>query len=305
MNRSKKRIIYNITKQCPYSCKFCVMDAGPKCRSEELTLGDKIKICENIDIPNVQIDLSGGEVMLRKADSNEIIDLLSKKFGKENVGISSSGFGIDSEEAAFLASRVNDVEMTMDSVPEYHYEYRQMLYHANAAMATENLKKKDVKVGIQTVLTRVHYENPDILWDLYGWLRKHEVDEWSLIRYFPSGRGEQYANLELTDKENEELVNYIKSLCDKNQKLKLDIHYLLPGSPKSHQCRCVKHSIGILPNGDVTACFWGLDGTGNIKDSKFYLGNLLEQKLSEILNGPNAVYWENYCGKCPLSEEDE
>lgn len=296
----KLSIIWNVTYKCPWNCKFCVMDAGNNCSKKELSLEEKLRICENIDVPNVRIDLSGGEVMLDKDSHLKLIDELSAKLGKDNVGISSSGFRVNDELGEYLSSRISDFEMTMDAVPGRSYEYREDAYHNTAGKAVKHLKDKGVFTGLQTVLTREHYDHPEYLEELKDWILENKVDEWSLIKYFPSGRGCNYPHLALSDEENLELVERVKNLCSDHHELNLDVHYLLPGSSKSHECRCVKKSIGILPDGNVTACFWGLDGKGAIKDSKFYLGNILEKPLSEILKGENAVYWKKSCGECPL-----
>lgn len=297
---TKLSIIWNVTYKCPWDCAFCVMDASCNCERSELTLEQKIEVIKNIDIANCKIDTSGGEVLFNKEENMIILGKLSEKLGKENVGVSTSGFGIDDELAKNLSLIVSEVEMTMDAVPGRPYEYRQIGYHKVAGNAAVALKGNGVFVGLQTVLTREHYDQRDILDQLYIWMKEHEVDEWSLIRYFPSGRGEKFEQLALSEEENLELVDYIKELCTDEKGPKLDVHYLLPGSTKDSQCRCVKKSIGILPDGSVTSCFWGLDENGSIKDSKFYLGNLLEEKLSEILSGARAQYWMQYCGKCPL-----
>lgn len=296
----KLSIIWNITYRCPWNCSFCVMDAGScsTSKKKELSLDEKLKIIRNIDIPNVKVDLSGGEVML---DKNHLIVIneLSKKLGKDSVGISTSGFGIDQKTAEYLSTRVSDVEMTLDAPPSASYPYRQDKYHQTAASAAKILKAAGVYTGLQTVLTRHHLENPTLLTGLKDFILKNKIDEFSLIRYFPSGRGEHFKHLSMEPEENLELVTRIKDLC-KGTDINLSIHYLLPGSPKDSSCRCVKKSIGILPDGKVSSCFWGLDATGSIANSKFYLGNLLEQPLSKILESENALYWKGRCGGCPL-----
>lgn len=300
MKTTTLSIIWNITNKCPWDCAFCVMDASFNCERAELALEQKLAVIKNIDIKNCKIDTSGGEVLFNKEENIKVLTALSEKFGKENVGVSTSGFGMDDKLANDLSLIVSDVEMTMDAIPGRIYEYRPIGYHKTAGRAAVVLKENGVYVGLQTVLTRVHYEQRDILAQLYLWMKENQVDEWSLIKYFPSGRGERFEELALSEEENRELVDYIERLCVNETGPKLDVHYLLPGSTKDDQCRCVKKSIGILPDGSVTSCFWGLDENGSIKDSKFYLGNLLEEKLSEILSGENAQYWLQYCGKCPL-----
>ena len=303
-NNNTISIIWNVTARCPWNCKFCVMSAGNH-RSCPIDLPQKLQVARNIDEADVKIDLSGGEIFNdREKDENmKLIEFLSKKHGKERIGISCSGYNIDNETASFLRENVHEVEMTMDAAPGIKYEYRYCFpnfksnYQSVAGKAAELLKKHGIYTGLQTVLTREHLERPEMLAGLRHWIAKRNIDEWSLIRYFAAGRGKRFANLVMTDSENEELVRFAKELCKKEGSPKLDIHYLLPGTDKPKGCRCVKKSIGILPDGTVTACFWGLDGKGRAVP-EYYLGNLLEQPLSEILNGENAVKWKNYHGGC-------
>lgn len=297
---SQLSIIWNVTNRCPWNCAFCVMDAGINCSRTELSMEDKMKAIDHLTGIDCKVDLSGGEVMLNRKDHMPLIKTLSEKVGKKCLGISCSGAFIGTEDAAFLAEYVSDVEMTMDAVPKRCFPNRPEHYHEIAGQAADNLKIAGVKVGLQTVVTRDHLNNPSILDELYTWMREHRIDEWSLIRYFPAGRGINYPELELSDEENKIIVDYVKDLCDYESLPNLDIHYLMPGSGKDSRCRCVKKSIGILPDGSVTACFWGLDIQGNIKDSKFYLGNICDDVLPNILNSDNAKYWFDYCGKCPL-----
>ena len=294
-------VIWNVTNKCPWQCKFCIMDAGMDCSKKELVMKEKLKICENIDIKNVRIDFSGGEFMLEKDNHFKLIKVMSQKFGKANIGISTSGYGIGENEAEFLASKVSDVEMTMDAVPGVKYPYRQDEYHRMAGQAVKVLKKHGICVGLQTVLTKEHLRNESLLENLLQWMTDNHVDKWSLIRYFSYGRGHRFQNLEMSEEENCQVVSFVKELCNKDRNApELDIHYLLPGSLKDGSCRCVKKSVGILPDGSVTSCFWGLNENGSIKDDRFYLGNLLEKPLSEILQSENAKYWNGYCGDCPI-----
>lgn len=300
-------IIWNVTRQCPWNCSFCVMNACSKCDPAELTLEQKLKIAAHIDIP-CRIDLSGGEIFNDSCvdDHLQVVQTLSEKAVVGRLGISSSGYGVTDEIADLLMDKVSDVEMTMDAKPYEQFKFRPAGYHEAAGKATDILEARKIPVGIQTVLTREHYNNKKILDNLYEWLCTHKVSEWSLIRYFPAGRGEKFPQLELTESENKELVQYIQNICKASGIPALDIHYLLPGTTKSSECRCVKKSIGILPDGSVTSCFWGLNTDGNIRDSIYYLGNILEEPLSSILNGDNAQFWKHSCfGECPLGKEED
>lgn len=96
----------------------------------------------------------------------------------------------------------------------------------------------------------------------------------------------------------QEMVDSLKV----GHKPEVDFHYLMPGHEKyTNVCRCVRHSIGILPNGDVVACFWALDCNTGAVDTKFLLGNVKDHSLSEILNSERAHYWSDCEHCCELS----
>lgn len=305
----KLTVIWDVTRYCPWDCKICCMGASDNqcCMEKELNMEQKRKVAEQLEElkrtgVNIRVDLSGGEIMMNRSHM-ELIKMVSEALGKDAVGISTSGIGIGDAEAAFFAKYVHDVELTMDLVPGEEYLFRKKGYHATAAKAVDTLKRAGVSVGIQTVICRKNCQRESMS-SLLDWLCEHQVDQWSILRFFASGRGEVYRELEMTAEENLQAVHMIKDLCDDREgnKPDLDFHYLMPGHEKSSDvCRCVRKSIGILPNGNVTACFWALDREMVIKDEKFYLGNVLETSLSEILRGKKAAYWLCRDHKCELS----
>jgi len=246
--------------------------------------------------------------MLNKKEHLPLLERLSANLGKENVGLSCSGWGIDDETAQHLATVAGDVEMTMDAHPETSFAWRPRKYHSTAANAARLLKRYGARVGFQTVVTREHLNNQRVLTDLYHWFCENGIDAWSILKFFPSGRGENFQKLALSDDENRIVVDRIHLLVKRNQspvKPKVDVHYLMPGSEKSPECRCVRKSVGILPDGKVTACFWGLSQKGKLADNKFYLGDVREDSMNAIMGGKRAEYWlcrEN--GGCALGKPD-
>jgi hypothetical protein len=279
------------------------MDAGPAAKRGEMSLEQKLRTVKELGKANCRVDLSGGEVMLNKRDHLPVIELLSHTLGREKLGLSCSGAFIDDSTARWLSGLVGDVEMTMDAHPGRAFRYRPAAYHLTAAKASVLLKRWGVSVGIQTVVTREHMRL-SLLRELYRWICDNKIDAWSILRFFPSGRGQRYPELELRDPECREIVAYVHDLDKANPdpcKPKCDIHYLMPGTEKENVCRCVKKSVGILPDGRVTACFWGLDTQGSLKNDKFLLGNITRQSFAEILSGKNAKFWQEYCGECYLA----
>jgi len=269
-----------------------------------MSFQQKLAAADKLAQVDCSVDLSGGEVMLYKQEHLELLKRLSVNLGRERVGLSCSGWGIDDKTAKQLSAVAGNVEMTMDAHPDTEYAFRPQNYHKAAAHAAKLLKQYDIHVGLQTVITRAHYDNPGLLLDLYGWLCNNGIEEWSILKFFPSGRGEDYRRLELSDSENKKVVNFIRMLGILRQlpgKPKINIHYLMPGSEKNSECRCVRKSVGILPDGRITACFWGLSKEGKFIDDKFYIGNVCTEGMDTILNGERAAYWLCCRGDCPLA----
>ena len=306
----KLSIIYDVTALCPWNCAICCMGAtsDKSCRSGELTLEQKLSVARQVcelqeNSYDVRMDLSGGELFNNKdaiADHKTLLTVLSGVLGKEKLGVSCSGVNIDKDLADFLGRTVHDVEMTMDVVPHHPYTLRPAAYSVAAAKAVAFLKEAGCEVGLQTVASTYNSSYVDAL-AVFAWACANGVDNWSILRFFPSGRGAAYPEAAMTDAQCDAYVHMVQEMVDflpVGHKPEVDFHYLMPGHKKyTSVCRCVRHSIGILPNGDVVACFWALDSSTGAVDPKFLLGNVKDNSLLEILNGEKARYWSD-CEHC-------
>lgn len=304
-------IVYDVTAHCPWNCSICCMGAtrDESCRNKELSLEQKLDVARQVkelseNGYDVRIDLSGGEIFTDIDSHKKLISALSSSLGKENVGISCSGYKIDQSLADFLGNTVHDVEMTMDVVPFRPYKLRPVGYSVAAAKAVQFLKSSGCAIGIQTVVSKYNCSYNDAL-AIYAWICANNVDNWSILRFFPSGRGAAFPEAQMNDAECESYVHMVQHMAESipsDNKPEVDFHYLMPGHKKhTDVCRCVRHSIGILPNGDVVACFWALDSNTGTIDPKFLLGNVKKNTLLEILNGERARYWSDCSHCCELA----
>ena len=305
---SRLSIIWDMTPVCPFNCPICCMGAKTNCSNAaaEIEYGLKYAIVGQLlqlaAERDIKIDLSGGEIMTDLRNLN-IATEISKIIGKDNIGISTSGYGIDADIAARLAFIIGEIELTMDTPPGVPYRLRPLEYAKSAARAVPLLKAQGIYTGIQTVLARSNC-NKENLSALYRWLCQNHVDEWSLLRFYPSGRGADFPEECLNDTELLQIVHFIQTLDAQNmstEKPRLHFHYTIKGhSGYTTQCRCVKKSIGIFPDGDVTACFWASDRESHIAKEFFRLGNIKTETLAEILRNPRSCYWQNASHTCPL-----
>lgn len=305
---SKLSVIYDITKRCPWNCSICCMGAVPDCEAlkGELSLEKKLSLMDDLaevnQIRDVYVDFSGGEIFTNM-DNVLVIEKAAALLGKSKIGISTSGFMMTDNLAERLSHCICECEMTMDVVPGHPYPLRPIGYSIAAANALPHLRKHGIRTGIQTVLAHSNC-NAQNLRNIYSYLCKAGVDNWSLLKFYPSGRGANYKQEVLTEEEEAWAVSFITELDASNkhdQKPMIDFHYTMKGHSKySMECRCVRKSIGIMPNGSVTSCFWAIDSSTDIIDSKYLLGSTKHNTLGEILRGDKAAYWMSCMHKCEL-----
>lgn len=307
--KTKLSVIYDMTKRCPWNCSICCMGAtsGKNSLGDELDLDRKLSLMEDLAVVDlfrdVHIDFSGGEIFTNM-DNILVIEKAAELLDKEKVGISSSGYRIDDAVAKRLSHCISDCEMTMDVVPGQNYHLRPIGYAVAAAKAIPHLQRYGIGTGIQTVLAHSNC-NEETLRSLYEYLCDAGVDNWSILKFYPSGRGANYPEEALTEEEETWAVEFIKSLDAENQSSKkpeIDFHYTMKGHKKySKECRCVRKSIGIMPDGAVTSCFWAIDSDTGVIDTKYLLGSVKEDSLAEIITGERAAYWMYCTHKCELS----
>lgn len=300
-------IVYDMTRRCPWRCSICCMGAEPGLETlkDELPQSRKLSLVDEVAAlgRDARIDFSGGEIFTDLGNL-EVIEHAAVVLGRERVGISCSGYRIDDQTAQRLSQAVSECEMTMDIPPGDYYALRPRGYALAAAKALPHLQRYGITTGIQTVLARSN-TNADNLTRLYRWLCQNRVDNWSLLRFCPQGRGANFRHECLTEQEEQWAVRFIQKLSDADsspQKPQVNFHYTLKGHSKhTCECRCVRKSIGILPDGQVTACFWAVDASTGVIDPKYLLGSLRTNTLSAILSGQQARYWNERAHRCELA----
>lgn len=227
--KEQKRIgtIWNVTRVCCWVCRFCCVDAiyiGKEQlhsgQQDELIFHEKLSIIDKLSMYNVRIDFSGGE-SLSNSESLELSKRDSDKIGKQNIGISISGTFLDDETIKKISGLVHDVEITLDCKPFHFYNSRPTGYHEFTGNALARFSKYNVITGAQTIITKENMDHKSIT-DLFEWLIENNISEWSILRFFPSGRGNK--SIELTPSHSDycRVVDDVKELT---KDFKLIVHF--------------------------------------------------------------------------------
>lgn len=308
MDKKPLSIVYSVTSKCPYKCAFCVMSGGEPDYKKELSFDEKVKVINRLIELNhhrdVRCDFSGGEPLsdIRNLD---LISMLADAIGQKNVSATLSGAFLSDYVCEKLKKCVDSVEISLDTIPSKDYHLREFSNQVNALKAIMLLKKHGIKVGASTVLTQLLLK-PIQFSAFYQFLVELSVDYWSILRLMPVGKAINYPELFITEEEWIKCRIYIDELCSKDRPADLSVnyHYTFSGH-KRHEplCRCVKKSIGILPDGTVTSCFWGIDERRAPLFPQFFLGNTPQESLMDIISNSKSSYWLNAEHRCVLLQK--
>lgn len=300
--KPRTNIVWNVTRLCPFACSFCcvsavyvrdfrqveIEDDNTPVLDGELSFNQQIDIINQMAPEDFKVDFSGGDVLINPRNIDLIL-YASAKFGPDNIGLSLPGTFLNQEVLKKLSGKVADVEITLDNLPYIKDSSRPLDYPKIAAESVKKFVEYGFTVGVQTVLKQVNM-NRETLKNLLNLLVTLGVQRWSLLKFFPVGRYFKKFDYAPSDQAYRETTALIQELI---QKYPIEAHfqYLMPRyDMQNFRCRAVTKSIGILPSGKISACFWALGKHGEPLP-EFVLGKLPEENIYNILNSGRANYW--------------
>ncbi len=248
------------------------MDANNS--SKDLSLEGKLKVIDNLDSDSIKIDFSGGEPLMA-SENIEVLKVLSKKFGKKNVSITSTGKGLEKIDLDLLSELVSEVGFTYDypcePSPDRPFGYNKH----NLELATKTSKKGIVTMA-QTPLIKSNIL-PSLIEQIYLNLNNSGIDYLLLMKFSLSGKGDLRQDLALTNNEIKKSIKSYKKLESIYRKPKIRLTPSLRGEFIEKTIT----SLNITNEGLLLSNPWSYDKKGKPLQ-KYILGDLTKSKLSEI-----------------------
>ncbi|MFZ2603803.1 MAG: radical SAM protein [Candidatus Omnitrophota bacterium] len=294
-------VIWNLTKACPWDCAICCVSGLHVCdttehfvqsaqkeKGEELTLAEKLTVLKILADKDFEIDFSGGDPLYYDEDF-QVVEQATRWLPSRKIGVSITGSNITDTKLELL-KKISVVEFTLDNLPNIENPFRPRGYNLASIIAI----KKCVAAGIKTRAITVLY-SPTIteknLESVYRWLCENGISEWELLRFYLVGRATKLTDIIPSNSEYLKAMKFLRGLRGFTKIFFQHSLRILEGTIK---CPAVVNSIGILPDGQITACAWAIDK--NCRPFKgFYLGKLPEDDLDEILE--RAVKISDYSEK--------
>lgn len=277
-NFNKIRVVWNLTNKCPFNCPMCVASANTRIEKDI----DKNLILQSIlsfGKESVNIDFSGGDPLFLDKDI-EIVKKASEILGRDNISISSTGLSLSKlsdEELVLLSS---SYDMTYDFPKQYsEYDIRDKRYNSLNYEQCKRLKKLGLNVDIFIPvrnIDEVYFEQlaKDIC----------EINPTSvkLLKCMPLNN-----HFDTSAIDNSILVSLFKKYLEKfGYKGSVSINCALKEDFKiDNGCNMLtERKVGLDQFGNLYTCIWASDLLIEKNDNPFYLGNLTEYSLLEILS---------------------
>jgi radical SAM protein with 4Fe4S-binding SPASM domain len=292
-------VVWNITRACNLECQHCYENATRKPQGDELTLGERIGVIDELAANGVPfLAIAGGEPLVCK-DVWPVMEYAHKR--GIHLTVATNGTMITPEVAArLIASGVKYVEVSIDSIhPEEHDPFRgRQGSWAKSIQGIRNLVEAGMRTGLAMCFTRATYRGVD---EAVHFAIEPCCKTFSHFNFIPTGRGKGVADVDLTPQQLEWLI---QRLAWHLQEGKINVISTAPqfgraciiyGSPEGtfaighagrgtgKRTQVLARYIGgcgagrcycaIQPNGDVTPCVY---------ISSLVLGNLRIERLSKI-----------------------
>lgn len=271
---------------CNFKCKHCSISRMKK-DARSLTVPDVKNIADQADAMGLaHWVITGGEPLVFK-DLDEVVAAV----GPERFYIScdTNGYLMTDEKARHLeAIGVDKIQMSLDSIrPAEHDAFRKTeSSHARAMRCIEAVKKTNMKIIIQTVVTKQRLYSDEFI-EMLEFGKKNDI---GIFVTFAKPVGEWEGRFDILC--GPEDLAYEREL---EKKYNVFTH-MTPSYGMKLGCIAVKRMISITQYGDVQPCPY----------MHTTLGNLFEEPLRDIIGrGLKIKYFSSVHDTCFLALEKD
>jgi len=264
-------VTWEVTYSCNLSCIHCLSDSGKK-REGELNTEQCRRVIDAMSANRVfQFSIGGGEPFAR----DDFLDLMDYAHEKGMLTcISTNGTLIDAEVAARLDHNLVYIQVSLDGgTPESNDAIRGAGSFRRALRAVECLRKRDIEVSINTVLTRLSFPELDPLAALAASLGA----KFRVSRFRPSGRGKKsWAELNVS---RDQMLSFSDWLSAHMAVSTGDSFFSVTHEDRKslglNMCGACKLTCCVSPTGGIYPCAF-------LQEPEFLAGKLPEQYFASI-----------------------
>lgn len=288
-NKKKLHPLRQLFWECTLRCNLKCLHCGSDCKFEELTpdmpAADFLKVIDEQVTPHVNphevmIIISGGEPLVRKDIEEVGLELYKREYP---WGMVTNGMALTPERFQRLcASGLRSMAVSLDGMEADHNWMRGNENSFRNAMRAISLLAGQDQV-VWDVVTCVNSRNISYLPQLKDMLYDAGVRDWRLFTIFPAGRAKQHPDLQITDEQFRQLMDFIVA-CRQEGKIHASFACegflgAYEGKVRDHLYHCAAgiSIASVLIDGSISACT-------SIR-GKYYQGNIYKDSFWDV--------WEN------------
>lgn len=285
--RTKTHILQQLFWECTLRCNLHCLHCGSDCRSiaekKDMPLEDFLAVLDDVSTvmdPNrILVITTGGEPLVRK----DILEC-GKAIRERGFhwGMVSNGLLLDEQMCdRLLEAGLETISISMDGFEEAHNWMRGS--KNGFAMAERAVKCLVGKHVTWDVITCVNQKNIGYLDDFKRYLIDLGVKNWRIFTIVPMGRAALYPELQLSDEQFREVLDFIVAV---RKEKSIRLRFICEGflgdyewevRDYSYYCQAGVNVASILADGSISGCL-------SIR-SQYYQGNIYKDRFTDV--------WEN------------
>ncbi len=301
--RTQKHVLHQLFWECTLRCNLNCIHCGSDCRAisetKDMPLEDFLAVLDDVrsvmDPSKILIQTTGGEPLMRK----DIIECgkAIRERGFHWVMVS-NGFLLDEGMCQrLLDAGLESIAISLDGFEEEHNWMRgNKLSFAAAVRAIKCLVGKKVTWD---VITCVNRRNIGYLDDFKRFLIDIGVTKWRIFTIVPMGRAAQYPELQLSDEQFREVMDFIVAV---RKEKAIHLSYSCEGFLGEYEwqvrgypfyCGAGTNIASILADGSISGCL-------SIR-SQYHQGNIYKDKFTDVWENKFQLYRERewmHTGPC-------
>lgn len=280
------RVLWEITNQCNYNCKYCIFSSNYKKDENELTTNECIKVIDQLYENNFKyIKVTGGEPFLRK----DIIELLTYMCKKGmHIDVSTNGSILTTE----VIQKLNEInlEMLHISLDGKDRTSHEIVRGDNTYFKTINTIKIISKLKThKRVGTVIHKYNEFELEEIIKLCIRYKINEIIFSIMEPVGRIEG-DNTFYKTRDINDLTRELDKLKSRYKDIIINYNWKKQENLLK-ECPALTKFIYINNLGKVSPCSW-------ISNKYTSSSTLKDCSLDEVFNSREIKEFKKNCGEC-------
>ncbi len=288
------KIIWNITSKCSFDCAICATYCEQKKELSEIEKSKVLLAIMGMKDSIKELNFAGGDPLVSD-DSKKIIKYAIEVMGKDKISVTTTGKAIGKLPEIDKIVFLNNCILSLDTFDlDFKGVRKSVDYNKKNVRCSMEFRRYMSKLRINVPIINTDLSVEDIK-KLVEKINNIGPEEVSLIRLMPVGR--QSVKEYPINYNAERFINIFKQ--DLNSNIQLHLHCTLRCQycTEKNKCTMLEQKIGIDCAGNVFACCWAGYLNCELTDNPFWLGNLLEKDLDEIVTGDRALELLERCNR--------